>query len=299
MSVKEKTEKFEVSILMAVSEMDIKRKSLFNALRGISIQKTPYNFELCVIDDYSQKDIKGIINDFFKKYPHPNLKRIAVASLKKKGGFTKAPAQAINIVSPESQKMFILASDCVLLKENSIYEICNRVGPKKVVYSEVAEVVLPFDFYLNFDKAAQEVINDWENHLFTKPAMVSRRYPAQSWLFFSGAALKKDLFSIDYDKISCDAVLWQKMMPSGFEAEILTYIPTAHQAHKRSAYPCPRVLQCPYHCSRTRAAKGIRAPTWRSDYPATIVFENEGEVKRQYPHAQLATKSSAPLRVPK
>jgi len=273
----QESHKIEASILMAISEFDAKRDSLINTLYSIAKQKTSFNFELCVVDDKSGIKIENLLNVFFKNNPNPNLKRIVVKTLEEKLGFTGAPAQAIKITSPESQKMFILASDCVLLKETSIEKIINRLQTRKtIVLSEVAEVKnITYRFHKNFYENASKIINQWQTHVMTKPLMVSRLNP-HSWLFFAGAAFKKDLLSIDYDKVSCDAVLWQKMMPKDWSAEIITSIPVAHQSHPRTAYPCPRVSECNFYCNRTAKLKNIPQPALRKN--ADIIFETPEEI---------------------
>jgi len=268
-------EKIEASLLMSISEFDFRRDCIINSLKGISIQEVPFPFELCLIDDASNlkpSDIKRFIESYFKKNQVPNLKRIAIKSLKHKAGFTSAPSQCMKLVSPESNKMIVLASDCIFLQKDAIKNLCDRVGSKKPVFSEVAEIDIKPDFYKDFDVNAESCLRAWPHHLARQPFMVSRIIP-NSWLFFAGAALKEDLLNIGYDEVSCDAVLWQKMMPANYNAEILTYVRVAHQSHPRIAYPCPRVTECEFFCSRTRELKGTQHPAERRS--ARVVIDPE------------------------
>jgi hypothetical protein len=254
----------KASLLMAISESDIKRGSLLNALAGIARQKVSVPFEICIVDDYSGfPDIDVFLRKYFEKHPVENLKRIEVKILKEKAGFISAPGQALNLTSESSDKIYILGSDCILLNRSAIDHLCKWVRPGVVAYSEVAEVKISSDFYENFENNSINILKEWDRHLLTRPTMVNRHLGVYNWLFFSGAATKEDLLKIGYNDLSCDAVLWQKMMPMGFQADLLTYIPTAHQAHARTAYPCVREDFCEYHCCRTEEKRGIGCPSWR------------------------------------
>jgi glycosyltransferase involved in cell wall biosynthesis len=276
----------EASILMAISQFDIQRDSLLNTLHSIARQEVPFPFEICVVDDCSGLDIDKFIKKFFAQNTPPNLERVVVHTLKEKAGFTRAPAEAIKLVSPESQKMVILASDSILLQNMAISELCSRLEPKKVVFSEVAEVSISYDFYSNFEVNANMIINNWVPHLSKIPYIVSRNIP-NAWLFFVGAALKEDLLAINYDEVSCDAVLWQKMMPLLYNAEILTYIRSVHQSHVRSAYPCPRVAECKYYCSRTQVLKGTPHPSIRTNAQLIALKNPDGDGSLQAPPCTL------------
>lgn len=251
---------------MAVSEFDFKRGCLKNTLMSISRQITSFNFELCVIGDVTgHSNLEKYITDHFKINKNNNLLKIKVKDLKKKLGFTGAPAKALGLTSKSSSKIIILASDCMMLQNDILEKLYKNVSPKSPVFAESTDVHVEPDFYKNFTDNAKDILKNWDNLLLIYPNMVSR-HNRKAWLFFSGAAMKEDLLELGYDNVSCDAVLWQKMMPLNYNAKLIKSANVAHQVHSRSDYGCPHVTTCKFYCSRTAEFRGAKMNVKRRDF---------------------------------
>jgi|10_taG_2_1085330.scaffolds.fasta_scaffold03111_8 glycosyltransferase involved in cell wall biosynthesis len=228
-----------------------------NTLAAIARQKTTFPLEVCIVDDFSKEDPEPIIKEFLPKAKYLRLN--------KHYNFIYAPNLCLDMISDDVDIILPMSSDIIMLRDDTVEQLCHRVGRKKVAFAELANLRVSENLHSNFDLYVQPLINDWENTVMTKslyPLHVSRKIPT-AWLFFLGAALKEDLYSIGYRENSCDAVLWQQMAKQNFDADILTSAPAVHQWHPRFDVSCGVEGTCPFYCSRTRANGRWTAPTPR------------------------------------
>ena len=246
----------KVAILLATHN---KEKELPNVLYSIARQKTSFPFEVCIVDDCSKVDPEPIIREFL---PDAKYKR-----LDEWLPFDLAPNLCLDMVSDDVDVIVLMSSDVIVLQDDSIERLCERVGDKKVVFGEVVNSPVSEVFYEKFDKRAGKVLKKWEQYVNgqTKIQMndpycskksrclyTGRNIPT-SWLFFLGAITKKNLIDIGYRENSCDAVLAPSMKESGFDAEILTYVRGLHQNHTKDLAVCSVSYdECEFWCARTR-----------------------------------------------
>jgi hypothetical protein len=158
------------------------------------------------------------------------------------------------MISDDTNIIIPMSSDVIMLCEDTIEQLCQRVAKKKVVFAELVNLKVSDAAYKNFDDFANPILNNWESMIVNseKPLHISRRIPT-AWLFFLGAIYKEDILSIGYRKNSCDAVLWQKMAQQNFDGELLTNARAVHQYHSRHDVSCGIENSCNFYCSRTSA----------------------------------------------
>ena len=244
----------KVAILLATHN---KEKELPNVLYSIARQKTSFPFEVCIVDDCSKVDPEPIIREFL---PDAKYKR-----LDEWLPFDLAPNLCLDMVSDDVDVIVLMSSDVIVLQDDSIERLCERVGDKKVVFGEVVNSPVSEVFCEKFDKRAGKVLKKWEQYVNgqTKIQMndpyCRRRYKhtgrlkPTAWLFFLGAITKEDIIDLGYRENCCDAIMAPKMKESGFDAEILTYVRGLHQNHLKQSHSCDVSDTCNYYCSRTKS----------------------------------------------
>jgi glycosyltransferase involved in cell wall biosynthesis len=267
----------QVSVLLAIKN---KRGVLPNVLFSIAQQKTSFPWEVCIINDDPQDNIEPLVRQFLAREKiSSNLVRVVYGTMSSSSGFNFAPAACVKLMAPSSLVGIIMSADCILLNDDVIESLWERVESKKMVLAEVADLSLPVNLYQNFDVEVGKLLSQWQVFLTEDRVQVARNRP-HIWLLFVGAMMKEDMLQLDYVKNCCDAVLWQRMKApaSGYTAEILTYAKAVHQIHRHVPYFCPLVKSCTYHCCRTFETKRIVSPKYLYTNLARIIFSKREPV---------------------
>ena len=231
----------KASIIMSIYN---KPEVLPNTLMSIARQKTSFPLEVCIVDDLSDIDPEPIIKKFL---PDAKYRR-----LRKNHGFAFSKNVCLDMVSDDTTIIVPMAADIIMLRDDAVENLCSRVSDKNIVISEICNMRVKKDMYLNFDAFSKPILSDWNGALAKslKPNITCRKNMT-SWLFFLGAILKKNIIDLGYRRVSCDAVLWQKMAKGGYSGELLTTVKAVHQYHKSILIPCKIDNTCAFYCSRT------------------------------------------------
>lgn len=227
-----------------------KNKYLPNTLYAISRQKTSEPFEVCIIDDHSDKDPEPIIRNFLPEAKYVRLPKTI--------GFMFSHCYNMDIVSSEVENVIIMSSDVIMASEDTIKNLVSAVKYEAPVFGEVLNMKVPAKLHENYDAEIILALNKWGKVFSLKENIHTGRHRLSSWLFFLGAIKKDDLCTIEFNYNCCDGVLAPRMMDFKFKPEIHPRIRGIHQFHgKQVIYPCVIEETCKYYCART-VKRGVR-----------------------------------------
>ena len=257
----------KVAILIATYN---KEKQLANTLCSIARQKTSFPFEVCIVDDCSKIDPEPIIREFL---PDAKYKR-----LKKRLGSNGGPSACLDLVSPDVDVVVLMTSDIILVGDDSLECLCERVGDQKVVFGVVLNVDIKSNFHKKMESNITYVESNWDSLMkdnFTKSSPTKPRM----WRFFLGAITKDNLSEIGYRENPCDNLMMHAMKERDYDADILAYVKSIHQDHARKTYHCPMAETCKKWCRRTLYTKKMKRkghckPLYLSKCAATVRERN-------------------------
>ncbi|MCK9596717.1 glycosyltransferase [Candidatus Pacearchaeota archaeon] len=243
--------KSKVSVFMATWN---KNNQLPNALYSLARQKTNFDFDVCIIDDHSNVNPEPIIRKFF---PHARYKR-----LPKNEGVTLSHGHCFDVMDKNTDIVVLQSSDVIYTEDHILQRIVDNTDSKQITMTEVIDIPIDDNMYLNFDSNIEKYINNWDNYKVYVDVVLTNGLlcknsstfytgaPYHSWLFFCGGILADDLRSIRIEHNACDATLHQLMKEKNFKAILLNDCKVIHQRHPKTMYECKIIDTCPYHCIR-------------------------------------------------
>lgn len=247
----------KVSICFATHN---KQNELRNVLFSIKRQRfdpKKISLSLNIVDDNSDIDPWPLINEFF------NIKEVNYKRLGKHNkGFIHPYTHLWNMSDAEA--LIIISSDVIFVHDYTVAELCNYVRPNTPVFAEILNTDVDPELYKkDFDLEMLPFLKDWEEKAKNHKNIHVGRRKHESWLFFLGIILKRDLLSKTLAKdIYCDAVIDQLMKKNNMEAKLLTHIKGIHQKHPTGLHECPIENYCKFYCARTKAKRNIQFPEY-------------------------------------
>jgi glycosyltransferase involved in cell wall biosynthesis len=239
-----------VSILMTTCN---KNDCLPNTLHSIIRQKISFPLTVCIVDDCSDINPESIIREFI-----PN---VIFERQNSKVGFNRAYCHCFNKLIPKDTDVIILqSSDVIHASENTIEELVSNTGEKTISLAEVVDIDINPNMHKTFNNSITPILNNWNSYIKRETQLINNiphkriwtKYSGKghpSYLFFLGAARKKDLDLINYGENSCDSVLNDEM-------KNLNFIPRypnvrgIHQRHEKFVYECALINTCTHNCIR-------------------------------------------------
>ncbi len=244
----------KVSVVFAVRDRPY---ALKNALYSMNRQETDLPVEFCIFNDASKESPEPIIKEFLTNFDYK------FGSSKKQLDVYGAVPSALELASPESNVIILTCSDVIWTDKNTIDTLCEHVGDKHVSFANVINTPIQVDFYEEFDINAGDILSHWDdynNHhwsikmqgkVFHNVWNLKSGPARDSWIFYLGAILKKDILSTGIQHHWCDAIFDQKTRKvratEGWDATY-TGLRAIHQQHNKSFHYCSKVKTCPYDC---------------------------------------------------
>jgi len=226
-----------------------KNSMLPNALYSLSIQKTSFDWELCVVDDHSDVSPEPIIKEFFPnakfvRYPHHI-------------GFIHCHDACFDLAN-NPEVVVLQSTDVIHTRIDSLQILVSAVTEKTISIAEVVDMPIDSDFYKTYDVSTKNILTNWDSYkTFINLKLGNRIYACstqytslRSPLFFLGAIMKKDLDDIDYKECNCDAVTHKKLKEAKFKINFLNHIKAIHQRHPKTTPKCPIINECDVFCIR-------------------------------------------------
>lgn len=224
-----------------------------NALYSLSIQKTSFPFEVCIVDDYSDIDPEPIIRQFIPEAKYMRLEEHI--------GFMFSHGKCLELVDKESDVILIQSDDIIHTRSDSIELICKDVKSRTISLSEVVDIPMENNIINDFDNIVNSITSNWDSYIKTEfipidglKYRINSKYSGsgcRSNLFFCGAISRTDLDYLRFSDINCDAIIGPKISKAEFN-RIYPSVKVIHQRHPKSVYPCPVVNECKYHCIRKK-----------------------------------------------
>jgi len=236
----------KASICMSIYN---KNDFLPNVFYSLSKQKTTFPFEVCIVDDHSDVDPYPIIEEFLVRKGIP----VNYHRFDKYEGFMHAYDLVLKMSSKDCDRMILQSADVMYLEDNIIEELCKNLTPKKFTMLEVYNLQILKDFYLDFEKNKNEMLQNWDK--FEKLEHQLLYYEGlkrpTTWFFFLGAILKKDLHE---NYAVCDMLFNRNLHSNRMRPKFLN-LHAVHQNHEHQKYVCPLLKTCGI-CSRKKRRKG-------------------------------------------
>ena len=226
---------------------------LGNTLYSLSLQKTDFPFELCIVDDYSDINPEPIVRKYFPKAKFLRLPNHV--------GFNFAQSYCFDLANENLDVVLMQTADIIYTTKNIVNDLCHGVGEKIISFPEVIDIPTPENMTpKEFNDRIDHCLNNWNRFIHYRKANIdgiifeiSTKYVGEgSWLFFSGAIRRDDLEYMGYNASSpiCDGILHYNLRVCGFVANIMPSLKVIHQRHPKTAYPCTIIESCPIHCLR-------------------------------------------------
>ena len=239
---------------------------LSNALYSLSIQKTDFPFEVCIVDDCSFINPEPIVRKYF-----PDAKFKVLDSHK---GFNFAQSHCFDLVSDDTDVILMQTADVIYTKPNIVNELCHGVRKKIISLPEVVDIPISENMApKEFADRIGYCLNNWDRFIHYRKTdidgvifEVHTKYLGEgcSWLFFSGAIRRDDFEDLGYDANEniCDGRLYCNLRVCGFRANIMPQLRVIHQRHPKTAYPCSVMSSCFVDCLRKnpRYIAGVKTP---------------------------------------
>ncbi|MCK9596719.1 glycosyltransferase [Candidatus Pacearchaeota archaeon] len=248
----------KVSVVFAVHN---RLWALENTLYSMNRQKTDIPVEFCIWDDCSDESAEPIVKKFLTNFEYKFGR-----SEEKLGVFQAVPA-AFRLSSIKSNVVILTCSDVIWADENTINILCEGVDNKKFSFADVINTPIFPDFWKEFEINLNDIIchwNDYKNYYWS--VTLKSEYNSKvisgcwnlfsgkerdSWLFYLGAIMKKDLLFTGVQNHWCDAILDQKTrkvrVTEGWDA-VYPGVKAIHQRHNKGIHICSEVEKCKFDC---------------------------------------------------
>ena len=241
--------KMKASILIVATDG---YDALRNSLYSLSLQRTSFPYEVCVLDVNSTIELEPLVRKYI-----PNAKYRKIND--SKVVFMYSQGICLDLADPLSDVIVIQGNDIIYTQSNNLENLCNGVKPKLVSMAEVLNMDIDADLYKNFNSEIGKILNNWEIYARRTPPTgdikpKEKKYSgpgSNAILFFLGAITRKDLEEAQFRKNNCDAVLYPNLARLGV-GMCHPGVKGVHQKHFKIIYPCPIVDECKYNCSRKK-----------------------------------------------
>ena len=227
---------------------------LGNTLYSLSLQKTDFPFEICVVDDCSTESPEPIVRKYFPKAKFLRLPNHV--------GFNFAQSYCFDLANENLDVVLMQTADVIYTTKNIVNDLCHGVGEKIISLPEVVDIPTPENMTpTEFTERIDHCLNDWDRFIRYRNADIDgvifnihTKYSGEncSWLFFSGAIRRDDFEDMGYDANEniCDGILQYNLRICNFRANIMPNLKIIHQRHKKTAYPCNVMESCSIDCLR-------------------------------------------------
>lgn len=233
----EKVEEMKAALIISVHN---KVDMLDNTFYALSLQKTSFPLEVCVIDDGSEVSPEPII----KKY----LPDIKFKRFEKNIKFMDAHEECMNMVSDDVNTIMVMSSDMILIEDDAIEKLCKGVGERIFTIGEVYTKKIEPDMYKNWEKSSKE-LNIWKENCSPYHHVFCGSKKPTRWYIFAGAFRRVDIELIDFFG-GCDIIQLSNLSNTpGFKVNI-PMVTCIHQEHGSHTWPCGYENTCVFGCTR-------------------------------------------------
>ena len=159
----------KASIIITTYE---KNKLLPNVFYSISRQVTNFDFEVCVLDDYSSKDPKPLFDRYLqvknKKYKRilnhlGNRAHVHSDHFPTMPWFKSAHSMSLDMVSPESDVVIDQSADVIWASDFLLQDLVDSMKEKEVVIPRVKNMDFPEDLWaMNWEEIISYLVNHEE-----------------------------------------------------------------------------------------------------------------------------------------
>ena len=223
-----------------------KGECLRNTLSSIVRQETSFPFEVCIVDDVSEKDPLPHIEEILQGKVDFTYKRLG-----KHVGGQFSQSICTEIMSPDSTVAVIQSCDVMYLQEDVLEELCLAIKPGFFSMATVKNIPVDPKMHSCYTEVDADTLG-WDQ-VQGIDIYSGKDRPSRDWLFFLGGMTREDLFKIDFDYRCCDVVVQQRMKEQGMRPIFLDHVKAVHQLHPPAhMWPCSIVDRCEYWCSRKR-----------------------------------------------
>jgi glycosyltransferase involved in cell wall biosynthesis len=202
-----------------------KNKCLPNTLHSLSVQKTRYPLEVCIIDDCSDEDPLPIIKEHLTlPYKYHRLDKHV--------GFKKSQNLCLRIASSDVDAVIMQSCDVISASPNVIDLILDNLAPTVATMPEVVNAYVPPSLYTNFEEGIQHYLTTDFTGTSEHVYYAGPRQPApdRRWYFFHGAMLLDDLLRTCYLDNCFDVALSNSMHELGYRVKYVDAL-AVHQRH--------------------------------------------------------------------
>lgn len=224
-----------------------KTEALRYTLISLARQKASFPFEVCLVDDGSERDplpfIEDVTRDLDFKYRRytPGI------------GFPLSQGRCIELANPEANIIVVQSVDVLYLGTDTLERLVAPVEPGRFTLAGVKNIQVNPGSFATFEKFANSVNCIWNAVKGIHVYSGSDR-PGGDWLFFLGALTRGDFFRIRFPENGCDVVVQHRLKETGMKPVFLDDVRAVHQWHvPNHLFPCPIMDKCEYTCGRKRS----------------------------------------------